>query len=129
MANLGYSMEELQRLTPLDLKPEFTHTLFTKLLTPLRKGKKDKIQFNTVHKRKDGSLYPVEVYLQLSTFESAPAFVAIILDITERKQAEDALRRSQKMEAIGRLSGGIAHDFNNQLGVVIGYLDFLKIIF
>jgi len=47
-------------------------------------------------------------------------------DITERKQTEEALRRSQKMEAIGQISGGIAHDFNNQLGVIIGYLDFLK---
>jgi len=47
-------------------------------------------------------------------------------DITERKQVEEALRRSQKMEAIGQLSGGIAHDFNNQLGIVIGYLDFLN---
>ena len=47
-------------------------------------------------------------------------------DITDRKKTEEALRRSQKMEAIGRLSGGIAHDFNNQLGVVIGYLDFMR---
>jgi PAS domain S-box-containing protein len=49
-----------------------------------------------------------------------------ILDISERKLTEAALRRTQKMEAIGQLSGGIAHDFNNQLGVIIGYLDFLQ---
>jgi PAS domain S-box-containing protein len=52
-----------------------------------------------------------------------------VQDITERVNMADALRRSQKMEAIGQLSGGIAHDFNNQLGVVIGYLDFLKEVF
>ena len=49
-----------------------------------------------------------------------------IQDITERVNMEEALRRSQKMDAIGQLSGGIAHDFNNQLGIVIGYLDFLS---
>ncbi len=54
------------------------------------------------------------------------ALCGISTDITEQKKNEATLRRSQKMEAIGQLSGGIAHDFNNQLGVVIGYLDFLK---
>ena len=52
--------------------------------------------------------------------------VGTVTDITERVNMEETLRRSQKMDAIGQLSGGIAHDFNNQLGVVIGYLDFLK---
>jgi len=47
-------------------------------------------------------------------------------DINTRKEQEDVLRRSQKMDAIGQLAGGIAHDFNNQLGVVIGYLDILQ---
>ena len=52
--------------------------------------------------------------------------VGTVQDVTERVSMEEALRRSQKMDAIGQLSGGIAHDFNNQLGVVIGYLDFLR---
>ena len=53
--------------------------------------------------------------------------LGISQDITESRETEEMLRRSQKMEAVGQLSGGIAHDFNNQLGIVTGYLEFLKL--
>lgn len=48
------------------------------------------------------------------------------IDITELKQTESALRRAQKMEAIGQLTGGIAHDFNNILGIILGNLELLE---
>jgi len=47
-------------------------------------------------------------------------------DISQRKLTEQALRRSQKMDAIGQLTGGIAHDFNNILGIVLGHLSLLQ---
>jgi PAS domain S-box-containing protein len=85
--NIGYSIKELINLTPLDLKHNFTTEEFEKLLSPLRMGEKEKIQFTTVHFRKDGTQYPVEAHLQLMT-DGTPLFVAIILDITKRRAAE-----------------------------------------
>jgi len=51
--------------------------------------------------------------------------IVLATDITERKQLERQVQRSQKMDAIGQLTGGIAHDFNNILGIVMGNLELL----
>ena len=51
---------------------------------------------------------------------------SIVRDITEQRQQEEQLRRSQKLDALGQLTGGIAHDFNNMLNIMLGYTELVK---
>jgi PAS domain S-box-containing protein len=51
--------------------------------------------------------------------------VGSLMNVTARKQLQDQLVRSQKMEAFGQLAGGVAHDFNNFLTTILGYSDLL----
>ncbi|CUW39988.1 putative blue-light-activated sensor histidine kinase (FixL-like) [Magnetospirillum sp. XM-1] len=72
----------------------------------------------------DGHEIPLE--LTITHLSDHGLFTAFIRDISEQKQTEAALRRSQKMEAVGQLTGGIAHDFNNLLGIITGNLELLE---
>jgi PAS domain S-box-containing protein len=93
--NLGYSAAELRDLTPLDVMPEFSRRSFAKLLSPLVHSESSRVRFSSVHRRKDGSTYPVDVDLQFSTDGPTKEFVAIVLDTSERRRAEAALRKSE----------------------------------
>ncbi|GAB6172807.1 hypothetical protein JCM15765_22850 [Paradesulfitobacterium aromaticivorans] len=95
--NLGYTSEELSTMTPLDIKPEFDRQSFRKLLEPLIRGEQEQISFNTVHRRKDGSLYPVEVNLQLFDYRGEKLCLALIIDLSERRAMEEELRDREAM--------------------------------
>jgi hypothetical protein len=83
-------------MTPLDIKPEFDEASFRAMIHPLLTGEKEILTFETVHLRADGTLYPVEVRLQLNVQPDRREFLAVILDITSRRAAQAALQESEK---------------------------------
>ena len=86
ISDTGYSLSELLKMTPVDIKPEIDQPLFEHMLSPVKTGKKKKIVFETLHRRKNGSTYPVEVHVEKIKYHSKPVFVATIIDISERKK-------------------------------------------
>jgi len=94
--NLGYSIEELRGLKPWDLKPNISRDDFMSRVGPLFEGKIERIEFDTVHRRKDGTDYDVSVKLQLFDDGDDPVFYASIQDATDYRQVENQLRSTAR---------------------------------
>jgi PAS domain S-box-containing protein len=86
---LGYSEAELLQLTPMEFKPRFDEVRLRELLEPLRRGEKEVLKLETIHRRKDGSEIPVEVVVQYLAIEGEPPrFIEVVRDMTERHQID-----------------------------------------
>ncbi len=69
----------------------------------------------TMHRRRDGTTFPIEYRASLLVINGKEHYIAIDRDITARKRAESELLQSRKLRAVGEMVGGIAHEFNNLL--------------
>ncbi len=96
--NLGYTMQELTRLTPPAIDATHTPETFRSLLAPLQSGEREHLSYESVHVRKDGTTYPVSVQLSLAHDEMPPVFVAVIEDITRRNELETRLKQAQSVK-------------------------------
>ncbi len=129
--SIGYTKDELSKMTIPDIDPTLCQQNLESLWQTLCRNKGNRIE--TVHKHKDGKIFPVEVITNLFEYNGEQFSVSFVQDLTERnladkerKELETKLQQNQRMEAIGTLAGGIAHDFNNILSGIFGYSQLAK---
>lgn len=94
--NLGYSPEDLNEMTPVDLKPDLSREQFLDQLKPLRSGAETVVSFHTRHVRKDRTSYPVEMKVQQLSRSGHSVYFAAVEDISEREAAEVKLNEVQR---------------------------------
>jgi two-component system cell cycle sensor histidine kinase/response regulator CckA len=120
----GYSRDEFLRLTVKDLHPLEDRS---RLEETRRAGGLGRAGDTWRHRTKEGRSLDVELRVSLVRWNDRSVRMALVDDITERKQLEAQFRQAQKMEAVGQLAGGVAHDFNNLLTTILGYCELLSI--
>ncbi|MDC1175301.1 PAS domain S-box protein [Bacteriovoracaceae bacterium] len=101
LKNIGYSIQELEEMTPLDIKQEITFEEFTTKVLPLKGSNTDRVNFEATHQRKDGSLYKVDIKLQKGFFSGKEVFIAYIWDITEQREQEKNLKLTLEASDVG----------------------------
>ncbi len=138
LKNLGYTQEEMHSMTPLGVKPKLNEEGFNKRISLLLDHEEEIVEFQTVYRRADGSLYPVEVHLQLIKDVGEPVFLAIAIDITDRKAAEDKLKKyakklkkaNEKLKSLDRMKNeflsNVSHELKTPLVSIEGYSEAIR---
>ncbi|TFV92219.1 PAS domain-containing sensor histidine kinase [Oxalobacteraceae bacterium OM1] len=109
--NLQYTARELCGMTPFDLAPALSAPALDTALAPLRTGTARHVQLETEHRRKDGSIYPVEFRLMLCLSDE-PVYVAIGNDTSARQASARALGQSEaRFRAIVSNTPGLVYQF------------------
>ncbi|AXQ30761.1 diguanylate cyclase [Solimonas sp. K1W22B-7] len=98
--NLGYGLDQLSMMTPLQISEDLDAAMFQSYLGRLRGGDTGHLSYRCRHRRADGSSYPVEVRLNFSREEEPPVFMAIVADISERQAAEERLHQLAHFDAL-----------------------------
>jgi two-component system sensor histidine kinase AtoS len=109
----GYTVDELSSLNIQDLDTPEAASGTPDRIRRILSG--EWIDEEIFHRKKDGTVFPVEISAGLLEFEDQKFILAFDKDITERKQAEEALQRAEQMVIVGEMAAGLAHEIKNPL--------------
>jgi two-component system sensor histidine kinase AtoS len=109
----GYTVEELLELRITDLDTPETAAKNPERIRRILAG--EWIDAEISHRKKSGDVFPVEISAGLLELDDQKYILAFDKDITERKQAEDALQRAERLVVVGEMAAGLAHEIKNPL--------------
>jgi len=122
---LGYTQEELLQLTVSDIDPNFPEAAFLEINERIRQ--QGQLKFETEQARRDGSLVPVEmtVYYHPAQGDTPPRMISFLLDITERKRAQQALSEAKAAaeaanQAKSAFLANMSHEIRTPLNAILG---------
>lgn len=127
---VGYSSDELHKMSVFDVTPEHAHAMSEKKLAGILAMPNEVGTFEKEYRHKSGRIIPalVKVFKVEDPFEETPRAWAQIKDLSSQKKKEEQRAQRKKMESLGTLSGGIAHDFNNILAIISGSAELIRLV-
>ncbi|MBI5789929.1 MAG: PAS domain S-box protein [Rhodocyclales bacterium] len=128
---LGYRIDELQRLRVFDIDPGFTPQDFARAIDNIRE--RGYVRFESMEKTRDGKLLPVEVttYFHHGSPDSAARVIAFVTDITQRREAELALRKAKEAAEAANVAksaflANMSHEIRTPMNAIIGMTHLLR---
>ena len=121
--SLGYLKEEFKDMTVPQIDPQFPMEQWLLLVESLKEG--NEAIFESVHRRKDGKTFPIEINATYIEYDDQSFIVAFVRDITDRKKAEEELRRAtiiaeEATKAKGNFLANMSHEIRTPMNAIIG---------
>lgn len=118
----GFTREELLGMNILALRHDST---LDELAPQFERASREPVRFETVHRRKDGSPFPVEVASRPARIGDSDLLLSVIRDATERRALHAKLLEADRVWTFGMMAAGIAHEINNPLAYALANAEVL----